>query len=275
MDRFTVFRSALKKREITDFQTIITTARKFDDDLVRTFSHVPPGWLYETVHDDSSCKLAYAGSYDIYYDIWVAQIWNSMRQCRIMLNEIVRTHILDGFASAPRLFATADYTAIFQHSSDVLLEIRDGILRSVPQHIGYVTRKPSLETQQVPINHLNNVSITDLLKDEPPTDSPHSHTRLAPTIPAPAIGGHFLLWPLYLAGITRVTTPDIRQLIITRLQYVGETMGIMQANALMNFLKAGAAMNDRNSMRDEVLKQYDEAQLGKQKLLGKNRETDD
>jgi len=75
-DECTVFRAAVKSGDLTDPEVIISTALRLDNEMKQIFDDVPASWLYETVHTDSSCSLVYSGAYDIYYDHWIAQVWN-------------------------------------------------------------------------------------------------------------------------------------------------------------------------------------------------------
>jgi hypothetical protein len=53
-----------------------------------------------------------------------------------------------------------------------------------------------------------------------------------------AIGGISLIWPLYLAGnIESIAPPSLRNWVISRLEYIGHTMGIEQAILLATLLK--------------------------------------
>jgi hypothetical protein len=45
--------------------------------MTQVFDDAPLSWMYETVYTDSNSPLVFSGAYDIYYDIWVAQIWNA------------------------------------------------------------------------------------------------------------------------------------------------------------------------------------------------------
>jgi hypothetical protein len=79
----------------------------------------------------------------------------------------VRARLLEGFTSVPPCLMTPKYTAQFQNSTDVLVEMRDGMLRSIPQHIGYVTRKPFTYPSEKP---------SGLRTPTSPFDGPHSLT---------------------------------------------------------------------------------------------------
>ena len=270
MDEYTLFRAAIKSESLQDHQTIIETALRLDADLTQIFSDVPSGWLYETVYTPNDPDIVFDGYYDIYYDHWIAQMWNGMRICRIMLSETVRARLLAGFTSVPPLFNSTEHMAQFQVSTDIVTQMRDDILHSVPQHLGYVKRKPfdyhsrsnspSPPPSFDPIPDLNsNSSFTSLLfSNVNPTPSPPSG-RTSPPLERdptfPAIGGYFLLWPLYVAGINRVSTPEIRSYVSKMLQYIGDTMGLQQGNALGTFLDTyHPVMNGRFSTQDGPVK---------------------
>jgi len=222
-DQYTLFRAALKNGHIPDSE-IIPTALKFDRDMVHIFSDVPSGWLYETVHNATDFEMAYNGSYDIYYDAWIAQIWNSMRLCRMMLHESIRYHLLQRLNSPSPGFTFQYCVAQLQASTDILIDMRDGILRSIPQGCGLVTRKPFTYTNRPkptipksptpPLpNSFDNFSFTDLLNDlatpsfSPPNPAPTTSPALARTLSTPhtgpKIGGYFLLVRTILISISQ------------------------------------------------------------------------
>ncbi|CZR57327.1 related to negative acting factor [Phialocephala subalpina] len=259
MDEFSIFRSAVKSRSLNDPQANITKALEIDNDLAKSFTDVPPEWLYETVFTETDCEAVLSGSYDIYYDHWISQMWNAMRTSRIMLHEIIRSQLIKGFTATPRTFTAAEFRTQFQTSANICSKMRDEILRSVPQHVGFVTRKPftsphasssssppdisdlfpelqSSTPQSQPFNPNN--SFADLLFDEvfnPSLPSPKEHLHPDPT--HPSIGGCFLLWPLYVAGITRVSTNEHRKYAANMLQYAGEHMGIRAGSNLAVFMR--------------------------------------
>jgi hypothetical protein len=165
------------------------------------------------------------------------------------------------FTSTPPQFQTPDHLAQFEASTQTITQMRDGILRSVPQHVGLVpsSRKPFQNTI-LPSNstppplpdlsefdfNLDNLdlnldiplSFTDLLAS--PNFTPFEDPSFDP-IPDPSfpkIGGYFLLWPIYVAAITRVSLPVHRAFASTVLAYIGENMGIRQATNMVSFLNA-------------------------------------
>jgi hypothetical protein len=249
MDQFTILRSDVKSGMITDPEAILTRAIKLDGELMHIFANVPQGWRYETVYTDTKNKIVWNGCYDIYYDAWISQIWNAMRSTRIMLNEMIRFRLIEGFKATPQHFATPEYRAQLQLSTNTCVEMRDGILRSVPLHCGYVNRKPfqspySSPEPSPPPSDMNifdvNDTITsfiDLLADTslPTLGINESFER---DLNYPMIGGYFLIWPLYLAGVTSVSPPEVKRFVARTLHYVGDEVGIRQASNLAGFMEA-------------------------------------
>jgi hypothetical protein len=252
IDAYCLFRSAIREGTLMDSEAIIAQALKFDDEIVQIFSTVPAGWIYETVYTDADPELIFNGSYDIYYDHWIAQLWNAMRVCRIMLNQTIRSRILHGLTATSTNVVSTEDTAQFQLSTSIAIEMRDGILRSIPQHIGYVIRKPFTcpSSQETPPDAIfSTLPATDLADGDFWSGPDTSFFPPRPDLSsAPLIGGYFLLWPLYVAGMTSVSTATIREYVASQLRYIGDTMGIKQGNALANFLeKIQALIYERGS----------------------------
>ncbi|KAE9372344.1 hypothetical protein N431DRAFT_545029 [Stipitochalara longipes BDJ] len=263
-DECTVFRGAIKSGDLTDPEVIILTALRLDNDIIQIFNDAPISWMYETVYTDSSSPLVFSGTYDIYYDHWVAQIWNGSRCIRIGLNETIRSQLVKGFASN-QSFNTPENFAQFQASTQTVTQMRDEILRSVPQHVGLVpqSRKPFQNTpfhsnttpplqqyfssdfgfslDNLDLNLEAPVSFTDLFSAPDFVHFEAPSQTLTPDPSFPAISGSFLLWPIYVAAITRVSQQEHRIFASRVLTYIGENMGIRQATNMASFIQAHPA----------------------------------
>jgi len=237
MIAFADFRFKIRVGLITDPEAILSKALEIDGTLMEIFSDIPPGWEYETVFTDADPDVVFNGRYHIYYDHWVAQLWNAMRTIRILLNEQIREILLQGLSFKPPLFIGPEYTAQLQISTDIQYELAADILSSVPQHLGYVSKR-------TPKNPMADFAAY--------ANSEHSRSRFLWTdfdnsLPAPpwmrgdpkattpmvrASGGYFLLWPLFLVGSIDITTDTVRQWVSKNLEFVGRSMGIQQALVL-------------------------------------------
>ncbi|KAF7909529.1 uncharacterized protein EAF01_003247 [Botrytis porri] len=222
LDKFTYFRSDLRTGKIGDSEQGVETMQ---------------------AGENKAPEIVFKGSYDIYYDYWIAQMWNSMQNSRFMLNEVIRQHILE----------------------DTLIQMRDGILRSVPQYLGYVSRKPSTWTpspgHSTPLSStpssLNNLppstpnSISNIFSTLypdafiPGTSSIPAETGLTPpSFSFPAAGAYFLVWPLYIAAVSRVTSPEDRTFACTALRRLTSDMGIAQGAAIAHFIETSPRMHN-------------------------------
>lgn len=267
LDKFTYFRSDLRTGKLGDSEQVIAAALALDEELQQTFANVPPGWEVETVQagENEAPDIVFKGSYDIYYDYWITQIWNSMRNSRIMLNEVIRQHILQGFDAIPPRFTSMSYMAQYQLSTDTIIQMRDGILRSIPQCLGYVSRKPSTWTSppkhstppsrtpspldNLPLSTPNTVSnlfstlYPDVLIPGPPSN-PAETGLTPPSLSFPAAGAYFLVWPLYIAAVSRVTSPEDRTFACTALRRLTSDMGIAQGATLAHFIETSPRMHN-------------------------------
>jgi hypothetical protein len=237
MIAFANFRSETRSGAISDPQEIISKALEIDGTLLGMFSVAPPGWEYETIFTDAADPdLVYNGCYHVYYDHWVAQLWNGMRSVRLLLNEQVRELILAGLASKPPRFLGPEYTAQVQISTDVILQMQADILASVPQHLGFAGVKrassyapPSLSSEPSPEENQQKSSFiwNDFFNSTHFVGTPSQIPSETPMIRA--AGGYFLMWPLFLCGVMDLASRSSQRWVSRLLRYIGETMGIQQA----------------------------------------------
>ena len=132
----------MRDGELSDLESILAAALKLDSAFLSLFSSIPAAWKYGVVFTDSNPDLVFDGYYHVYQDYGVAQIRNFMRACRILLNRAIRDVLLEGFLAKPPVFFKLEHTTQFQISTDSLFQLRDDILASVPQYVGYDSKSP-------------------------------------------------------------------------------------------------------------------------------------
>jgi hypothetical protein len=231
---FASFRASLRDHSLSDLASILAAALELDGAFLELFSSVPVAWKYEVVSTNSGAvnpELLFPGcaTYHVYRDFGVAQIWNSMRACRILLNRAIRDVLLRGFAAKPPVFVELEYTALFQTATDILFQLRNDILASVPQYLWYGESPPRwLESELHETSSLaSSVIGSRNLAIQPSGQTPSPRT----------LGGYFLLWPLYLVGAMEITTESLRLWIIKRLQFIGRSEGIQLPVAIAGLLE--------------------------------------
>jgi hypothetical protein len=207
--------------------TLLAQGLAIDGEFLDFFNHVPAGWDYKTVYTDQDPEIVYDGHYHIYYDHWIAQIWNAIRQLRILLNEIIHALITDDQASAHPSLRRDDPVAAFhlQNSFRTMHLMQAEILASVPQHVGYTVHpdahsSSSSTSYSQPWMHFRKDSGADC---EFPV------MRFS--------GGYFLLWPLYLAGNMATATDGVRAYAVRNLRRIALVTGIKQAGLLADIVE--------------------------------------
>lgn len=213
MMHYTSLLAEVMQHKLEDRDVIIARSLALDAKLLEIATSVPPGWEYITVFTEEKSDHIFNGRYHVYQDYWMSQMWNSLRTLRIMIHEMIRNTLLDGFSASPPFFSAAEHSAQFQISTDTMYEMQADILYSVPQHIGYF---PEGGTHFKTLAEIDQ-SMLPLIKMS---------------------GGAFLMWPLWLAGILDIATEEVRDFVKKNLDFVATTMGINQARILADIMMA-------------------------------------
>jgi hypothetical protein len=217
MIEYASFNASIRDGSCSDPKAIIDRALELDGVLFELFTNLPQGWEYTAVSTNVASDMVYNGRYHVYYDHWIAQNWNAMRVLRILLHERIRDTLLSGFSTKPPIFYKSEHTAQFQMSIDVCYELQADILATVPQHLGLFPR-PEVFSE-------NDFSMAKGLKPKP-------RDHMKDVLSVPMSSGHFLVWPLWFAGVMDNATEPIRQFVVKNLKFIGLDMGIKQALVL-------------------------------------------
>lgn len=213
---YTAFNARYHDGYYTDPFELLNDAEALDERFLAFFTNVPKGWEYVIVRTEDDPDIVFDGYYHIYYDHWVAQIWNAIRELRILLNETIREALLKDFASPTPCLLGPEYAERFQTCTETMYQLQAEILASVPQHMGYATKNSGNA-------RLWSGFAADGFAAEFPT------IRFS--------GGYFLIWPLFLTGNMRITTPEVRAFCVKNLRYIGTQMGIELASLLAKIVE--------------------------------------
>ncbi|KAH7336400.1 hypothetical protein BKA65DRAFT_33436 [Rhexocercosporidium sp. MPI-PUGE-AT-0058] len=224
MMRFANLHSDIVHKRITDPQKILSQALDLDGVLLSISSNPPPGWAFEVIYTDTYSDIVYNGQYHLYYDYWMAQIWNALRTLRIMLNETMRTVLLDGFSARPPVFTETQHTAQFQISTDVMYTLQADILYSVPQHLNIFPEPAGSRDHGIASVRLHKVM------------EEFAGVRMS--------GGAFLIWPLWFVGVVDMATEEMKGFVVRNLNNIAVTMGIQQAAVLARIVEEQIEINE-------------------------------
>lgn len=200
-----------------EWENLLSHAAELDRRLKNLFAERPVYWCFKTVSDPwADSRVVYHSMYHIYYNTWVAKIWDSMRASRILINQVIYCLLLrEGLMWAPHELSDGGaYTTLLQTVSDTTTEMRDGILASVPQMLGFLHHEAAMGTSYL------DCSSADM-----------------PRLVVPASGPYFLLWYLFLAGSLPINTLEIRAWVVDRLRAIRSLTGIQKADYLADMLE--------------------------------------
>ena len=250
--RLADLRTSIKDRYLCTSDDIISEALKIDDALAAIFENPSTLWQYQTEHIHAYSKLAYRGIYHVYSNDLIAQTWNSIRMCRIFLNEIISTLLLKRLCKVSlKSLSTGDHTQ-YSMSMETLKKLATDILESVPQSIGYI---PILKGRS---NSVNDAKLPDSTPTSTPRlkRNPDHAVPLHPRFSHPSsIGslrlsasqkelpimrgstGCLLIWHLYHVGTMNTTTVETRQWIIDVLKFQGQVTGVAQGTLFADILE--------------------------------------
>ncbi len=183
---------------------VITTALSIADKLEKWHDDLPTSLLPTAVTIPHPTPEVLSPHYHTYRDIWTATLLNHHHTALILVHEIIlhhlsliQSHYIQDPISAPPAYA---YQAA--HSKAALLKLIDNICASVPFF---------LSSPYSPIN-------------SKPSNQPRSSS------------GNALLWPLYVSAQISFCPNSTRIYILSRLHFIGTTLGVRQATTLAKIL---------------------------------------
>lgn len=235
---FTNLYAKVKKGKLTDLQEIFRQCLELDDKLVQVFSDVTPNWTFSTIYTDDDPELVYNGRFHVYQHALSAQMWNGMRAIRMMLNEMIRNVLLNGFSMKPPLFVHKAHTKQLQKSTDALYKISSDIISSVPQYLGYTVKGNSISPhnsvgsrKSVLTRNAGHMWSGFLNTSQ---DLPDLKTSSVPLL---RTAGYQLPWALFLVGTTGIATESVVRWVINTLKEFARILGIQQATILAENLE--------------------------------------
>ena len=178
-----------------------------DAKLATWATTLPPHYAYDIIPISEPSEEIYTDHYHVYRNLWIAVAWNNYRCVRILVNELLLVHLLhlsqkqESFPDQQESFFS--YDSEVTRVKSVMMTLTHEICASVPFCLGYH------ESQKSP----------------PP--------------PSKAVKGNLLMMPLYLAASIEGVSNMMRAWAVTRLERIGESMGIRQAAVMASVLKSG------------------------------------
>lgn len=234
MISFTSFRARVHYGVLSAPDNILREAFELEASLLSILSKPPPAWRYEVIQTKANPDVIFAGYYHVYGDFLATQCWNAIRSMRMLLHHTILDASQSLIGSDLSSLASDHQTTQVEHSTRMLVELQSDILASVPQHIGYFSRTQLDEFSEPRKSLWSNFE--HICHDPILCATPSS----APTLPEIRIsGGYTLLWHVWVAGQSRITTPEARQWIVAILRKIGFSTGVRQASVLADLMEKG------------------------------------
>jgi hypothetical protein len=205
-------RADIQLKILTDDQDIIAAASAIEAEIVAWLAALPPGLSYETLTKSpydflfqERCRglRPFDDKYHVYPNFWVCNVWNQYRCARIIVSELILSHMWK-ISDSSKLEMSDEFQVHCKNIRATIRRLAVDICRSVPYHLG---------AHQ---------------KDASPNCPP----------PESYLGGLTLLWPLFLAGVVENPSHSLRRWVVDALKMIGNAMGIDQALALMDMVAA-------------------------------------
>ncbi|KGO74064.1 hypothetical protein PITC_097500 [Penicillium italicum] len=192
---------------------IISAALAIEADLIAWLAALPPEFNY-TTHLSSPFDFAiqkqfrgispYDDQYHVYPTPWVCNSWNQYRSARIVVSEIILSHVRKLSDSSSPVSLSEEFHVQCRTLRLTIRRLAVEICRSVPFHF--------------------NVHLVNSESNLPPPES--------------YIGGLVLLWHLFIAGVVESPQHRLRRWVVKCLGMIGNTMGIDLALAVADIVAA-------------------------------------
>ncbi|KAJ5796541.1 transcriptional regulator family: Fungal Specific TF [Penicillium psychrosexuale] len=203
---------------IEHLERCLSQVLEIDYRLESAFSKCPSEWQFTDKSNSSS------NSYDrtrirrdvnhIYHDVWIASVWNGMRICRILANHAISHLLLRGANTDSNWFFANNHADRLHQATQTIVRLRDEMLASVPQLMGYAT-SPAQEQQQQQQQH------------ERSQNSAGS-----------AAGGYFACWVLLTVGCMHNLSHETRAWTAAQLRRISCQAGLAQADDFANLVQS-------------------------------------
>lgn len=206
-ERLARVRAEIKHQDIRDPAIVVSRLLPIDELLESWAQTLPPSWTYKSYRSIGPNGVPSSGydlQYDMYPDTWVACVWNSYRNVRLLIHESIMVATLK--------YGTEEQNANLHRSAKVLVNMANGICHSAAYLMGYKRCDSNAESAR--------------------------KFRCAENIPTP--GGFLLLWPLFFSGMLRTTPKEQRQWVAKTIRQMAVQMGLQLAMSMAKLLEEKA-----------------------------------
>ncbi|KAM3525920.1 hypothetical protein NHJ13051_003720 [Beauveria bassiana] len=245
-------KNATPNLTIEELERFLSQALDIDYRLESSFAECPPEWCYAVMPNPPAPTLDttrfHGEVHHLYHDVYIANVWNRMRTCRILANHAIGYLLLRGANIDPNWFFSNNYVDRLQGVSKTMAHIRADLLAAVPQLMGYVTspaqQQVQHEQQMYRPRGMTPVATSDSGIDVgDATSPPYSPTSVFGSsepvsgYTGSAAGCYFATWVLLTVGCMHSLTDETRAWTVTQLRRISTQAGFTQADDFAKFVE--------------------------------------
>jgi hypothetical protein len=213
---------------------ILADALQLDNEYEALLESMPLGYAYNLVSNVTGGISSLERTIQIHPDFRTALVWNSIRSCRILVNEMIVRQIRK--ITTPSNGGACKHDFIASRSAALIDRMALDILATVPQQAGllsedtYVSDKaPDVGTEASEATGAGRATYASPKAGSTPT----SHSMELES------SAYSILWPLYVVGRCPDTTIlNLRNRIVDAFKSIAARSVIPQALSLADFLQA-------------------------------------
>jgi hypothetical protein len=202
--RYCALRAKINRNLADDPPSLVEKCLSLDSELQSRVQNLPECWCYKTMTTTDTSDDIWKNKFHIYSDMFIASSWNGYRTLRMLIHALILLQITGMMKSMPNLM-TPSLHAQLKESAQTIADLADDVCASAPYLLGHV------DTQNGKVK-----ALADSQK---------------------AIGGYFLLWPLFVVGRTDFRDRGWKVWAIQQLQRIGHNMGVKQGTAMAKRLQ--------------------------------------
>ncbi|ATY64652.1 hypothetical protein A9K55_004086 [Cordyceps militaris] len=237
---------------IEDLERHLSHALDIDYRLESSFAECPPEWCYAIMANPLPTTLDttrfHGEVHHLYHDVYIANVWNRMRTCRILANHAIGYLLLRGANIDPNWFFSNNYVDRLQGVSKTMAHLRTDLIAAVPQLMGYVTspaqQQVQHEQQMYRPKGMTPVATSDSGVDVGDAISPpYSPTSIFGSsepvsgYTGSAAGAYFATWVLLTVGCMHSLTEETRAWTVNQLKRISTQAGFTQADDFAKFIE--------------------------------------
>ncbi|KAI4167711.1 MAG: hypothetical protein LQ343_006991 [Gyalolechia ehrenbergii] len=222
MVEFASLRQDIQKGVLSDDEAMLALIN-LDAKFVRLGLQVPPAWQYKTVQVGAKSNHHYEPFHLIHPAEHVAQMWNTLRLTRILLNELISYRSSD---CQRKQSANPELVAIHQCATKAINEMASDICASLPQYID----DPPLSFAEAFAN--DGAEIFN-------SKTEHRTAPLGQPDPTRHLPCYRLIFPLFVAAQSTAVPPSLWKWVIKQLRFIAAYHAIENAMSVANILESG------------------------------------